>query len=784
MPYNKRVAWFRRILVLVLALAVVPAPRAMLAGKWPVDDRPPPGIPADRLPSAWHPARSPSALNVEFAGQLGGFARAVAVQGEYGYAGIGPRLAVLSLAAPPRTPVIVGQTAPLRDMIIDVTLNGNYAYVAHWHAGLSVIDISDPTAPILVGSYLARWSAWGVAVVGTIVYVADQSSGLHIFDVSNPAQPVELGVYPIYAWDVTVAAPYAYVAARYQGVYVLDISDPAQPVEVASFATSDDAQEVAVAGPYAYVADWDGGLRVVDVADPRRPVEIGHLTNWAAFSVAVAGRYAYVGAGTGGLQVVDISDPAHPREAGSYTLFQMNFLRVAVAGPYALAMDGDMALRVVNIANPAQPVETAFYAGPGHTWDVAVSGNYAYTSDYWYPGGGVHIVGLAGARRPVEVGYYLAGGVTAGVAVSGTYLYVAAWSNGLHIVDVSDPEQPRRVGSFMAGTAEDVAVQGNYAYMTADAGLDILDVSNPVLPVLVGTLPGPYGHIVLNGHYAYLAAGGLVIVDIADPAHPAVAGWYVSDKRNFMDVAVAGDYAYLVDYNGLLILDVSDPAHPLEAGAYAMPDAMAVAVAGTTAYLTSDQLVMLDVSDPAHPVEIGYDDSLPNWALSVVVSGPYVYIADYWGGLFVSWFVPPVAAVMTPGGGSFTSPFDRTTYFFPSGTFTATAVVTHQAHYPGNAPAGIGHVFDVTAAYSDTGRPALPARPYTITVQYDEVERGALIEDTLALYFWNGAQWAREPGSVVDPANNTVSATPGRFALWAVLGQAYQVLLPFVSRNW
>jgi hypothetical protein len=100
--------------------------------------------------------------------------------------------------------------------------------------------------------------------------------------------------------------------------------------------------------------------------------------------------------------------------------------------------------------------------------------------------------------------------------------------------------------------------------------------------------------------------------------------------------------------------------------------------------------------------------------------------------------------------------------------------------------AGIGHTFEVTAIYSDTGQPAqlAPGQTYTITVHYTDAEKGPVIEGTLALYYWDGNKWVKEPSSVVDPANNRVTARPNHLSLWAVLGETRRVYLPLVVRNY
>ena len=87
--------------------------------------------------------------------------------------------------------------------------------------------------------------------------------------------------------------------------------------------------------------------------------------------------------------------------------------------------------------------------------------------------------------------------------------------------------------------------------------------------------------------------------------------------------------------------------------------------------------------------------------------------------------------------------------------------------------------------YSGTGQPAqiAPGQTYTLTVQYTDAEKGPAIESTLALYYWDGSQWVKEPTSVVDTANNVVTATPDHFSKWAVLGETRRLYLPLVLKN-
>jgi hypothetical protein len=64
------------------------------------------------------------------------------------------------------------------------------------------------------------------------------------------------------------------------------------------------------------------------------------------------------------------------------------------------------------------------------------------------------------------------------MAVAGRYLYAADGPNGLRIVDVSNPAVPIEVGSYdTPGYARDVTVLNGYAYVAdGQSGLRIINV--------------------------------------------------------------------------------------------------------------------------------------------------------------------------------------------------------------------------------------------------------------------------------------------------------------------
>jgi hypothetical protein len=310
----------------------------------------------------------------------------------------------------------------------------------------------------------------------------------------------------------------------------------------------------------------------------------------------------------------------------------------------------------------------------------------------------------------------------------------------------------------------------------------------------LGQLGGITVAVAVQGSYAYIQEGPrLTILDVSDPAAPAVAGRTAPMSYNVYGVCVAGGYAFVGNSTaGLRVVDVSDPAAPFEAGFYDTPgSAYGVAVAGAYAYVADrySGLRAVDVSDPSAPIEVGYFNT-PGQAWRVAVAAELVYVSDYVSGLAILRFPASISAVVPLSGGGLFSEFDQTTYTFPAATFDNTVVVTHSPRLPGGVPptgerVGIDHFHDVTAVYSESGLPAeiAPGRTYTVTVRYTSEEVGSVPEESLGFWSWSGGGWVMEPSSVVDTVNNVVTATPSHLSLWGVLGETRQsVCLPLVLR--
>jgi len=537
----------------------------------------------------------------------------------------------------------------------------------------------DPAALDLVGQI--GGITWTVATQGNYAYVGI-GPRLVVFDIRNPAAPTQVGqtpVFPRLVYKVAVAGDYVYVTDE-EDLTIVDVRDPAHPIVVETAVTPGYARAVAVKGNHVYIGDgYD--VRVFDVSNPANPAQVGMMTPSPADAVraiAIVGDYAYAVGWVGGLHIIHIADPTNPVEVGNYDTPGLA-RDVAAAGPYVYIADND--LLVVNVSDPAHLALAGSYAIPGSTArSVAVSGGYAYVGGYSPMGCSLNVVNISNPANPIETGYIDVPGTPTGVAVSGSYIFVAD-DTELLAVNVANPAQPTVAALYQKTPfAHGVAVAGDYVYVADDYfGLRIIHAADPAALTEVGfhDSPGNALDVVVRGDYAYLADhnGGLRIIRISNPTQPVEVGVYDPDTAEAFRLALAGNYAYIADYdhNALRIVDVSNPTNPTPVGLYTAPfPVKAVAVSETLfngrryAYIaeyeqksigSNSYLRVVDVTDPAHPTSVGVLQNLAGAASDLaVVEGPggarYIYLADGYPLNIINVTDPanPTLTLNIPGG--------------------------------------------------------------------------------------------------------------------------------------
>jgi hypothetical protein len=350
--------------------------------------------------------------------------------------------------------------------------SGNYAVARNrvYTAGVSGVRLFDrnenPVQPVLEPALPGPGAVHAIESMPNVVqgtadflYVARGAAGVDIFDrrVGRTGDPYDTGPTHV-TRPVRDTAPAARPVWTIEGVNAIDVRR---------------------AGEHLYVVDAGVGVHVYDNEDPAVATYVATVHITGALRVVPWGIHLLVAAGAEGLLVVDVADHATPFVAG----FVPGINAVDVR-PYAHFQGGsDFAVRAY-VADPAYGVRVVDLL-PDHESPQLLGG-----------------LPLPGA---VSMDTY-----TRYVEASGAepsrehdYLYVVAGAAGLHVYDITDPDQVSAVASTpLGGVASHVDVASelvppgtdDYALVANETlGLQVVEVTDPTNPVVLGAVPDAPG---------------------------------------------------------------------------------------------------------------------------------------------------------------------------------------------------------------------------------------------------------------------------------------------------
>ncbi|HSX07131.1 MAG TPA: hypothetical protein VLG92_05425 [Candidatus Saccharimonadia bacterium] len=208
-----------------------------------------------------------------------------------------------------------------------------------------------------------------------------------------------------------------------------------------------------------------------------------------------------------------------------------------------------------------------------------------------------------------------------GVTGSGQASVVTELTNWMAAFPKSWTIPSQYAGLDLTGTIAGykVATSGSYAYLVRNSATGpnffVINISTPTSPTVVGTLTlaGTPTNIAISGNYAYISNGSnsaeLQIVSIASPTTPTLSGSYdAAGSADGLGVYVVGTTVYLSrgansGSDEFVIVNAANPASPVRIGGYSLNVNMhEVYVSGTTAYVATDsdtqEVLVLNVSVP------------------------------------------------------------------------------------------------------------------------------------------------------------------------------------------
>ncbi|NNE30313.1 MAG: choice-of-anchor B family protein [Saprospiraceae bacterium] len=247
---------------------------------------------------------------------------------------------------------------------------------------------------------------------------------------------------------------------------------------------------------------------------------------------------------------------------------------------------------VIEIIGQDSSFLRGFIPGPASNWrEITSLGDFAFVTTEGADSIGMQVIDLSPLPQdsPVLVTQFVeqfdrAHIIQRDVYSEDPYVYVIGTqtSQGVHIIDVQDPENPVQIGLYEPGYyIHDAHVKGDKMFCAAfyEAKMDIVDISDKTNPTLIASIEDPG----VNTHSSWLTEDDkyLIVTDEADGFPSRI--WNIEDLENIFEVStysanleslvhnpyIKGDFAFIShNTEGLRIVDLVDPRYPVEVGYY------------------------------------------------------------------------------------------------------------------------------------------------------------------------------------------------------------------------
>jgi hypothetical protein len=390
-------------------------------------------------------------------------------------------------AAQMRNMEVVGQ-ADLggRGFNADVWFHDGFAYVGHWgftdwasgsktrfcpeppNNGVAVVDASDPANPVMVSRlenpngtsaedvvvFEARFgplaghdiAAAGIQVCGGSRLDPSFPRGLMLWDVTDPVNPVELGLVD--------------TGCCTRGLHEFEVEHRADLGKTFAYASVPASEYSESTSPSGFRdLQGKGDFRLIDITDPTNPVEV---SDWGVIHDAGGplnpgqgcdpdpifghsaepsgdGKLAFISYWDSGFVALDVTDPANPALRG-HTVYQPD----EDGDGHSSMFDDDRQLLFSADEDFCKNSGPSIERGWGYLriWDYSDLSSPTQIGEFRTPNS--RATGAQGSGDYTVHNPFLVG----------TDVYISWYSDGVRVVDASDPTAPEEVAFFVPPAAQ------------------------------------------------------------------------------------------------------------------------------------------------------------------------------------------------------------------------------------------------------------------------------------------------------------------------------------------
>lgn len=607
-----------------------------------------------------------------------GLPNAFVIVGNTAYVAAGTQMVILDITNPTE-PVQVGSVSTY-DEIKSIAVQGDFAFLANSESGLRIVDVGIPSQAEIVGTFTTQSTAYGVDVAGNFAYVGDRFSGMDIVDFSNPTSPALVSHFHLFDGpaegqgvnQIMLRDSLAFVV-DFHGITVLDVSNPYAPDSLSHytrtvynidirdslvFVATNTAQRFE-----SYVLDSTFHLRQLDALSLAGPL----------LDVKVAGNYAYVGCEVRGIACVDISDPENMIFVDRFNpdSLDLNVVNVAPFGNTVFACSHSYGVLVMDYSIPSAPVFETSLGYANYPVKMDHLGRSLYVANYYK---GLTQIDISNFSYPVELvslpryGHYATTeGVSAFRRSDSSYAVVCDVDAGFRVINTTNSLAPYVVSATARNKAKGVLVEDDFAYVATGEGAPgfwIYDLTNLAAPLLRGSvvLTDQAEDVRIHENRAYVVNrfAGLKVIDISSPDSPVLVGTYPTGR--VLDVELDFPYAYVTGPEiGLHVLDISTDT-PQLIYQVEIDDAQGIDIDSVVAVVASGSgITILDRSNPENPTIAG-TFPVEGVTTQIEIIQRKAIVSALFGGITIvdisEFYSLPRTSLIVAGGGNGPDNFD------------------------------------------------------------------------------------------------------------------------------
>lgn len=564
-----------------------------------------------------------------------------------------------------------------------------------YNLALRILDVTSFPKAELIGQFDMKIDTDPGFVLGDIalyqdhLYAAVDKTGILIFDLTDPAQPELVKIYTasgIHQSSLSTANDQAYISnVADDDTKVLDLSEPGEPVQVAKFDNvvssviydpgsgvlymigggslfAYDEETLNLIGEYSgpgfgggehsvykdgYIymevfGDSADGIEIFDVRDPWAIRRVGRVQGAGLISsLEIAGDRVYVKTQEA-LSTFSVAAPGELELVDSRSTIGWNIEvdngRVYVGGNRVIAYEED--------SLDSLPSHLAKIDTEREATSLILVGTTAYVADSQQ----IKIYDVSNPEESiVELGDIGLLDYINDIEVAGDYAYVANETEGLVIVDISDPPNPQvvakafeflRYADGSTRVAAGISLSEDFVYVHLSGAIAVFDIADPADPTLVKEVPFSPRDVDMQVDGSNLFIRNLSGVESFSLKDSEILSKNDSlrvirtGEQTLQGLEIKSDFAYMTTWRaGLRTVNIANPSAMREAGiARGLGQGNAVSVAGNVAYVANEFGVVdvYDVSDPYDPVFIA-QLNIAGTVKDVVATEDYVFAVNVFG---------------------------------------------------------------------------------------------------------------------------------------------------------